>query len=132
MTITQIKRANNPHQPVGRWIRVEKRLAIYLRDRFTCLYCMADLHAVTDPRHIQLDHKTPKSQGGSNKETNVFTACMHCNCSRADKPFASFATTGAKQRVKQQLSLSLKPYLALAKAIVKGEISKQQAMAECR
>jgi 5-methylcytosine-specific restriction endonuclease McrA len=132
MTITQIKRKHNPHQPVGRWIRPAKRMAIYLRDRFQCLYCGADLHGVTDPRHIQLDHKTPVSKGGSNLEHNVFTTCMRCNCSRGSKPFRSFATTGAKQRAKRQLSLSLKPYLALAKAICSGAVSREQALSEIR
>lgn len=132
MTITQIKRKHNPHQPVGRWIRPAKRFAVYLRDRFTCVYCGADLHGVTDPRHIQLDHKIPVSKGGSNLEHNVFTSCMRCNCSRGSKSFRSFATTGAKQRARVLLRLSLKPYLALAKAVIGGEISKQQALSECR
>lgn len=132
VTVTQKKRKNNPHQPVGRWIRVEKRLAIYLRDRFTCLYCGSDLHGVGDPRHIQLDHKQPKSKGGSNKETNVFTTCMHCNCSRGSKPFVRFASPGARLRVTKQLRLKLVPYLALAKSIVRGEITNKQALAELK
>lgn len=130
MTVTQRKRKHNPHQPVGRWIRVEKRLAIYLRDRFTCLYCGSDLHGVGDPRKIQLDHKTPKSEGGSNGESNVFTSCMHCNCRRQATRFAVFASPGARDRVRRQLRLKLTPYLTLAKAIVRGEVSKKQALRE--
>jgi 5-methylcytosine-specific restriction endonuclease McrA len=130
MTITEQKRKNNPYQPVGRWIRVEKRLAIYLRDRFTCLYCGFDLHGVGDPRRIQLDHKTPKSQGGGNGERNVFTSCVHCNCSRGAKSFRAYASPGARQRVNARLRTSLKPFLLLAKSILSGQVTRKQALRE--
>jgi hypothetical protein len=35
MTTTARKKARSKHQPTGSWIRPDKRLAIYLRDRFT-------------------------------------------------------------------------------------------------
>src|SRR4051812_35019306 len=52
---TAIKKARSPHQPTGQWITAKKRLAIYLRDRMTCVYCLVDLHDA-DPRDITLDH----------------------------------------------------------------------------
>lgn len=131
MTITEIKRRNNPHQPVGRWIRVEKRLAIYLRDHFTCLYCGKDLHAVEDPREIQLDHLVSKVDGGSNHESNLVTACMKCNCSRQDKPWKQFASVTAREIIKRNIKRSLKGYMTLAKAIFSGEINKAEAVKEC-
>lgn len=40
-----------------------------------CYLCTAPL----DPNHINVDHKTPVSQGGSNRKTNLGLACATCN-----------------------------------------------------
>jgi hypothetical protein len=90
VTITELKRANNPHQPVGRWIRPQKRLAIYLRDKMRCCVCLACLWEAPK-RDITLDHVRPRVKGGSNDERNLFTACRDCNTRRGAKPLASFA-----------------------------------------
>ena len=120
MTTTERKRANSPSQPVGRWIRVEKRLAIYLRDSFRCVYCCADLHGA-DPRDVTLDHVIAKVDGGSNSETNLVTSCRACNCSRQDKPLARFAGPETRADIRRLTKRSLKPYLKLAKAILADE-----------
>ena len=39
MSTTYAKRLRSVWQPVGRWIRVNTRLAIYLRDGMACAYC---------------------------------------------------------------------------------------------
>jgi len=93
MTTTERKRRNSPSQPVGRWIRPEKRLAIYLRDGFCCLYCLADLHGAA-PTDVTLDHLRAKSDGGGNEPANIVTACRHCNSSRGDQPLSRFAVRG--------------------------------------
>jgi 5-methylcytosine-specific restriction endonuclease McrA len=120
MTITEKKRANSKHQPVGRWIRVEKRLAIYLRDSFACLYCCRDLHGA-DPRDIHLDHLVCKEDGGSNSETNLVTACRSCNCSRQSKPVSRFASPEAKKQIRRNVARKLGPYIAMAKALIANE-----------
>jgi 5-methylcytosine-specific restriction endonuclease McrA len=127
--ITELKRARSPHQPVGRWIRVEKRLAINLRDRFTCLVCAKDLHD-TDPRDVTLDHVTPKADGGSNHESNLFTACRSCNCSRQDKPLTRFASPEAVKHIRRNVKRSLKPYLSLAKAYFADEVGMEEAIGQ--
>lgn len=118
MTTTQKKLARSPHQPTGCWIRPQKRLAIYLRDSFTCLYCAADLHGA-DPRDVHLDHLTCKSDGGTNGENNLVTACRSCNCSRQDKPWTRFASPEAKKHIRRNIKRSLN--VKLAKAIIAGE-----------
>jgi 5-methylcytosine-specific restriction endonuclease McrA len=118
--ITAKKRAASPSQPTGQWIRAEKRLAIYLRDSFRCVYCCGDLHSA-DSRDITLDHLTPKADGGSNKETNLVTACRACNCSRQDKPLARFAGPETRKDIKRLTARSLVKYLKLAKALISGE-----------
>lgn len=74
-----------------RWIRPEKRLAIYLRDQFRCLYCHEALHG-EGADQLSLDHLVPRVWGGSNDPINLVTACVSCNSSRKDRSWRKFAT----------------------------------------
>ena len=74
------------------WIRQEKRLAIYLRDGLACAYCG---HSVEDGAQLTLDHIRPHSQGGSNREDNLVTACQRCNSSRGTRALHEFAVAVA-------------------------------------
>jgi len=127
MTITERKRLRSPSQPVGRWIRPEKRLAIYLRDGFRCLLCDRDLHGA-DPREITLDHAIPRCTGGGNGESNVYTCCLSCNSSRADKPLARFVGAPGMKRVRRHLARSLARYRALAVALMSDATSWNDAL----
>ena len=69
------------------WLRVEKRLAIYLRDGLVCCYCGA---SVEDTK-LTLDHLMPHSQGGTNDAANLITCCHRCNSSRGNRSWRSFA-----------------------------------------
>jgi len=115
------KRARSTHQATGQWIRADKRLAIYLRDRFTCIYCLQDLHDA-DPADITLDHVQPVSDGGGNGENNLVTSCRGCNCRRQDKPLARFAGRETRAHIRRNLRRSLKKYRVLAKALIAGEV----------
>lgn len=101
----------------SKWIRPEKRLAIYLRDEFHCVYCGADLHDAT-PAEVTLDHITPRCQGGSNEATNLVTACRSCNSRRQETALTEFADTDAQARIETLRALPLN--LALAKALIAG------------
>jgi len=103
----------------GVCIRADLRLAIYLRDRFTCVYCLRDLHDA-NPMDITLDHITPDSRGGSNDPRNLVTACRSCNCSRQDKPLNRFASTEARQHIRRNTRRSINKYRTLAKALIAG------------
>jgi hypothetical protein len=70
------------------WIRKEKRLAIYMRDGLACAYCGSSLE---DGFQLSLDHLTPYSEGGSNKESNFVTCCSKCNSSRGTRNWMDFA-----------------------------------------
>ena len=113
------KKARSPHQPTGQWIRAEKRLAIYLRDRMQCVYCLRDLHDA-DPMDITLDHVVAKSDGGSNEAGNLVTACRECNCSRQDKPLAAFTGPETRRMVRRNTARQLGRYLTLARAMISG------------
>lgn len=131
MTTTERKKTRSPHQPVGRWIRVEKRLAINLRDRMTCVYCLRDLHGAA-PADVTLDHVIAKADGGSNHEGNLVTACRACNCSRQDKPLARFAGPEARAHIRRNCRRSLKPYMTLAKAYFADAVGLDETIAQCR
>jgi 5-methylcytosine-specific restriction endonuclease McrA len=118
--VTAKKKARSPHQPTGQWCRPEKRLAVYLRDSFRCLVCCRDLHDA-DPRDITLDHVTPKADGGSNDESNIYTCCRSCNCSRQDKPLKRFVGPETLADIKRNLKRSMTRYRKLAKALINGE-----------
>ena len=71
-----------------KWIRNEKRLAIYLRDNLQCVWCGRSLE---DEITLTLDHVIPHIEGGDNNEDNLITACKQCNSSRQDRPVKMFA-----------------------------------------
>ena len=74
------------------WISQTKRLAIYARDGFACCYCGS---AVEEGVKLTLDHITPHSLGGDNKETNLVTCCRKCNSSRGNRLVEDFAAATA-------------------------------------
>lgn len=115
------KRASDSRRAYkGVCIRSDLRLAIYLRDRFTCVYCLADLHGA-HPTDITLDHIECEADGGSNEPSNLVTACRHCNSSRQDKPLARFAGPEARAHIRRNTRRAIGPYRRLAKAIIAGE-----------
>lgn len=69
------------------WIRKDKRLAIYLRDGMACCYCGSVLE---DGITLTLEHIQPRSEGGTNHESNLVTACRKCNSSRGNRDQAAF------------------------------------------
>lgn len=76
-----------------KWIRNEKRLAIYLRDGLACAYCGA---TIEDGAILSLDHLTPDSKGGSNSEKNLVTCCKRCNSSRGNRSVRGFTRAVAE------------------------------------
>jgi len=114
MTVTERKRKKSPHQPVGRWIRKDKRLAIYLRDGFTCGICLGEFA----PHLLTLDHVRPRKKGGTNEATNLYACCRACNFSRQDRPLARAASPEALQRLRAVRRRKLDQYLSQARALL--------------
>lgn len=77
----------------SKWIRREKRLAIYIRDGFACAYCG---NSVEDGACLTLDHITPYCNGRNNHETNLITACRKCNSARGNRHINRFAQSVAE------------------------------------
>lgn len=66
----------------SKWIRPEKRLALYSRDGFCCVYCG---RGAEDGVTLTLDHVLAVELGGGNEATNLVTCCLACNSAKQDK-----------------------------------------------
>jgi hypothetical protein len=58
------------------------RFKILKRDGFTCRYCGAKAPTV----ELQVDHVTPRVAGGSDRPSNLVTACVGCNQGKGATP----------------------------------------------
>jgi hypothetical protein len=56
-------------------------MALFRRDRLTCMYCGEQYV----PAHLTRDHILPSSKGGRDVWTNVTTACRPCNSRKDDR-----------------------------------------------
>ena len=112
------------HTQGSKWIRPAKRLAIYIRDGFSCGYCGRDLRRAA-PAEVTLDHLMPRYSGGSNDATNLITACRSCNSSRQNLPWGQYATGGARERISKLRRRVLN--VRLAASIIAGETSIHEA-----
>lgn len=120
------------------WIRQEKRLAIYLRDGLACVWCGS---GIEDGAQMMLDHVLPHSEGGSNLESNLVTACHACNSRRGSRSVVAFAddvasyvnhgVTGDQiiDDIAKRTSTPLKTFRAEAKALVARRGSAARALA---
>jgi len=107
----------SPRRQGMNWIRKERRLAIYIRDNFTCLYCGRDLKERA-AGEIALDHLHCRVNGGGNENSNLITACRSCNSSRQDREWRQYATGGAIERIEEQIRKPVN--VKLAKALIDG------------
>ncbi len=77
------QRRGGRHTPAAngsKWIRRDKRLAIYLRDGLTCTYCTRFYPHI----ELQLDHYARVEDGGTNEATNLLTVCRSCNSAKTN------------------------------------------------
>jgi 5-methylcytosine-specific restriction endonuclease McrA len=56
------------------------RYNVYLRDKFTCQYCITQF----PQNDLTLDHVLPISHGGKTEWTNIVTACNPCNSKKGN------------------------------------------------
>ena len=107
----------------SKWIRPDKRLAIYLRDGMACAYCGAGVEESGKP--LTLDHLLPCSKGGGNHEGNLVTCCHSCNSKRGDTDLGVWLDKACgddagevAKFITTHTALDLRPFRAEAKAII--------------
>jgi 5-methylcytosine-specific restriction endonuclease McrA len=81
------KKNGNVANNGGKWIRPEKRRAIYVRDGLGCVYCGKH---IDDGIELTLDHVIPTEYGGNNEAGNLVTCCKICNSSKGSKSTRQF------------------------------------------
>ena len=57
------------------------RRNVFLRDKFTCQYCIK----VLPENQLNLDHVMPRDKGGRTTWENIVTSCVRCNTRKANK-----------------------------------------------
>ncbi|MBC7981178.1 MAG: HNH endonuclease [Armatimonadetes bacterium] len=57
------------------------RRNIFLRDKFTCQYCVK----VLPENQLNLDHVIPRDKGGRTTWDNIVASCVKCNTRKANK-----------------------------------------------
>ena len=82
----------------AKWIRRERRLALYMRDGLACVWCGSSLEGDLDHNPfrpdgvtLSLDHVIPVSRGRTNGSKNLVTSCRKCNSVRGDRSLDEFA-----------------------------------------
>ena len=56
--------------------KLSARFKVMKRDGYSCQICG---RTADDGVKLEVDHKTPKSQGGNNSLENLWTLCFECN-----------------------------------------------------
>ncbi len=89
----------------SKWIRRARRLRIYARDGWRCIWCRCRvaIGAKARSKHLalaHLDHVKPRVLGGSNATENLITSCKRCNDKRGSTPAHVYAQrVGAMTRL---------------------------------
>jgi len=77
------------------WLKI--RITIFDRDGFTCKYCgrspMKNENVI-----LHVDHKIPKTNGGTNELSNLITACAECNLGKSDIMLELWKESNEKNR----------------------------------
>jgi hypothetical protein len=64
-----------------------RRWKIFVRDDFRCRYCGRRAPNV----ELHVDHVHPVSRGGTDKESNLVTACVDCNLGKTNRVLPTFS-----------------------------------------
>jgi len=101
------------------WIRQEKRLSIYMRDNFACLYCGK---GVEEEIILTLDHVVHRD---GNEASNLVTACMDCNVTKGCWSLNRFLrgrkdAERVRLRVERHCAKDVRVFLPEAKQIIRN------------
>lgn len=100
-------------------ISVEERLGIFEFTQGRCYYCRKQLaynnYGMVGARGAwELDHKIPRSQGGSDHKSNLIAACVSCNRDKSDLTAISYRRLTKPLRINQRNKAIKNHFEALA------------------
>lgn len=135
-----MKQANKQGKKVkkyhgSKWIRKEKRLAIYLLWNLSCAYCGTGLEeGIT----LELDHLVARDNGGNNHESNLVTCCGTCNKQKNTRSWETFARDAAIYSdrdpalvisiIEAKRLKKIAPYVEVAKEMIESRGSYAKAL----
>lgn len=102
------------------WITKSRRVGLYLRDHFTCLWCGRDLHGCKRAE-IGLDHLAPRSLSNGkpdHSDANLITTCRRCNSARGNRAWRDYAPGGSQDRIEAAIARAVN--VDLAEALLDG------------
>jgi 5-methylcytosine-specific restriction endonuclease McrA len=70
---------------------------LYIRDNYTCQYCLRHRNELTPKEFLTRDHIVPESRGGSSTWENLVTACSTCNNKKGNHNLSSTGMVLAKK-----------------------------------
>ena len=132
--MSKLKRGKNQASKGSKWLRPDKRLAIYLRDNHTCLWCNKHSDKVDE---LQVDHLDPythnKEDPLRNDPSNLITACRPCNSRRKDMSLEEYAevmsgrTRQKVQTIIKRITVQTSQIITFYRAEAKAILAKQDA-----
>jgi hypothetical protein len=96
------------------WIRLSKRMAIYLRDGFDCIWCRGVFPILEDGYGLTLDHVYVD---GCNEHYNLVTCCLRCNSSRRRTPLDVWLTRVSERTGEHERDIAHRVLSALGRAL---------------
>lgn len=92
----------------------ELREYVLFRDKHTCQYC----HGAANDSILNVDHKQPRSKGGSNSVKNLITSCLTCNQEKDSLSLEDWLDLNKKKKDKlAQARVKLIPKVMLGKFV---------------
>lgn len=104
--------------------KIERDLQIFGRDKFACAYCNYVADTFEKWRYLTVDHFNPRSEGGTDDESNLVTACVDCNLIKSGEVFPTRDAARAKMSV--YLAKERADYKKHFAALVEAENSQRQ------
>lgn len=97
------------------------RFEVFKRDKFTCQYCGKRPPDVV----LEVDHITPRVEGGSDDMHNLTTACFACNRGKAGVPLGEAAPGLDELEVLAGVQEMMERALTLRRASAVAEATKR-------
>lgn len=70
-----------------------KKLAVYTRDSFRCVYCCRQFSFQDiGSKYLTIDHVIPVAKDGTHNWNNIVTCCLDCNLRKGDDDLMFFLT----------------------------------------
>lgn len=92
------------------WVRLPKRMAIYFRDGFRCIWCKLAVSVDAKGYKLTLDHVYVD---GSNEHHNLVTCCLRCNSSRQRTLLSEWLVQVSKKTGEPQEQIAHRVLVAL-------------------